>query len=241
MVTNNGDGQSQEVNLSEARSERVHDGGGASSQQNGDSGGEDQSGAGTGPGETKKTARTYSEEEVGKIQSSSDTRVADANKIAGNAVLTLQRERAERQESDARAVDAAEVDNGDLTSEGAKNRAAQRQTDRDDQDRRAKETAETERAYAEAEPVLRHAMVLELAAKYEIDAKTLEDDPKATTPDLMEARAEVLAAEKKVKDLTPAEKFDGGASGVGGTNVSIEDMNGLQKIEYALRRPAPKT
>lgn len=236
MVTDNGKNQSQEVNLSDALN-----GGGGSSQQKGGDGGEDQSGAGADGKTTETQPRTYSEDEVGKIQSSGDQKVAEANKLASNAVMTLQRERAERQEVDAKTSDAAEVENGDLTAVGATQRATQRQTDREGQEQRVRETAETQRAYAEAEPVLRKAMAIELATKHGIDAKELEDDPKATTPDMMEARAEVMAAEKKVKDLTPAENFDGEASGMGSNNLSVNEMDPMQKITYALGRPAPKT
>lgn len=236
MVTNNGKDQSQDVNLSDALNA-----GAESSQQNGAGGGEDQSGAGTGPGETKTEPRTYSEEEVGKIQSSGDKQVAEANKLASNAVMMLQKERAERQERDAQSTDAADVDSGDLTAEGAKQRANQRESDRTNEAQRLQQTAETERALSEAEPVLRKAMALELATKYGVDAETLENDPKATTPDRMEDRAEVLAAEKKVKELTPAETFDGGASGIGGSAISFSDMTPMEKIIDGLSKPAPKT
>lgn len=235
MVSNNGSDQSQD-DLDLAQELNAGDNG--SQQVVFDD--EPESGAGNEPRGSTPQPRVYSEEEVRAIQSAGDRRVADMSKAASQAILTVQRERAQRTELDARASDAAEVDNGDLTPEAANSRSVQRQNDRTSAARTVQANAEQQSAYEQAEPVLRHAYALELAEEHQIDVNLLTGDTTLLTPEAMSIQAQRLSLEKREKALTTPEVFDGGASGIGGASVTVDNMDGLQKVTYALGRPAPK-
>ena len=97
-----------------------------------------------------------------------------------------------------------------------------------------------QRAYQEAEPILRHAYAVELAEEHKIDISLLEGDASITTPEGMSIKARELALDKREKSLTAPEIFDGGASGNGGSNQTLDEMDGLAKVTYALGRPAPR-
>jgi hypothetical protein len=95
-------------------------------------------------------------------------------------------------------------------------------------------------ANSAVEPVLRHAYALELAEEHKIDIKLLEEDQSIVSPEQMMIKARELVLDKREKALNGPEVFDRGVSGSGTGNISVNDMNGVEKVAYALGRPAPK-
>lgn len=236
MVSNNGSDQSQDnLNLAQALQTAGDD---SSQQVVFDD--EPEPGAGNGPGDPTPEPRVFSEEEVRAIQSAGDQQIAQAQKTANQAILMIQRERAERDEADAHTADLIEVENGDLSTEGAQVRVNERAQARNNAVNTAQVSIQQQRAYQEAEPILRHAYALELAEEHKIDINLLEADTAITTPEAMLLKARELALDKREKSLTSPEIFDGGASGNGGSNQTLDEMDGLAKVTYALGRPAPR-
>ena len=235
MVSTNGDDQSQDVlDLAAAL-----DGGNSSQQVVFDN--DQESGAGDERREPKTPKpRTYSEEEMRAVQSASDQKNAQLANTASQAILIVNRERAQRLEDNALRSDSDEVDNGDLSAEGAQLRANQRNQTRNANAQTAQANAATQQANSAVEPVLRHAYALELAEEHKIDIKLLEEDQSIVSPEQMMIKARELVLDKREKALNGPEVFDRGVSGSGTGNISVNDMNGVEKVAYALGRPAPK-
>lgn len=191
---------------------------------------------GTTQGAGDKPVRTYSEAEVASIQSALDKRISEANNISGRLAMELTNERVARAENAARAADAKLVDDGELSQEGAVERAKSRQTLTQEALSLQQERAQLQEAYVQTEDKLRIVAADELAREHGIDRRALLSDA-TMTPQQMENKARELALDKREASMQRSETFDGGGGAAGAGSGSLDNMSPEEKIAYGLAHP----
>ena len=185
----------------------------------------------------KVQVRTYTQDEVAKIQSTNDQRLAQV--VSDNARLKLERqiEQAQRVEDQYAAMDATEVEAGTLTSEAANQRRVQRRNAIASQVENQRKSAEQSAAYeavnVELEKRGRLVAAQDYAKEYGVDVDALLHDKSLTSPDKMEAAALKIALQKSKDDRPGTETFDSGR--VGQTGVDVNSLSPDAKIVHALK------
>lgn len=234
MVQNNGDLQPQggdsNVDLLAGASNDPQLGGGTS--------GVPGSGADGTPSEP--APRTYSQAEWDSRGSALDKQVAEQRNTAGRIAMTLQAERAQVQENNARASDARAVEDGDITPQEAETRSRQRITDIQSNAERQRVTEGVQSMVAHGEEVARFTLAQELGREHGIPFQELLQAPNQG-PDRMAMLAERLAFDKEKNQFARnngrPETYDGGGGGGGAGSGSIESMSPTEKINYGITHP----
>jgi hypothetical protein len=183
--------------------------------------------------------RTFSQEEVSKIQSSRDQEMAGmANALAGER-LQNQIARAEAVEVQYYHQDLRSVDEGTMTSEQAGQRAAQRKeavkSYIGNQQAQEQQTASYNAMAQQGEQLGRIMAANDFAKQYSVDADMLISNKDLRTPDQMRAGALELALEKSKAGRTGTESYDSGR--VSTSSASLDNMSAQEKIAWALAHP----
>ena len=187
-------------------------------------------------------SRTFTQEEVSKIQSSRDQEMAGmANALAQERMQT-QITRAEATETQYNNQDLRAVDEGTMTMEQAGQRATQRKeavkTYLGNQQAQEQQMASYNAMSQQAEQLGRIMAANDFAKQYSVDADTLIGNEGLKTPDQMRAGALELALEKSKASSTGTESYDSGR--VSTSSPSLDNMSAQEKITWALAHP-PKT
>ena len=180
---------------------------------------------------------TRTEEEFREAQSVSDSRANEAQQELARFRMTTEIENARREETQAAEKDRLAVDAGDMSEAEANRNAQQRISTLGEQTRNRNLRQINDQLEQELAPRGRIAKAYLLADEFGVDAKTLIDDAKLTTPEEMSKAAyklsneAILTENKKLKN-PEGEKFATGLGGGTGTS-EVESLKGRYPTMYA--------
>ena len=182
--------------------------------------------------------RTYSQEEVGKIQAASDKKVADIQKQLYQRAMQEEIAKQEQSERETSANDRKAVDDGLITSDEANQRKGIRTQQLQTSRGLMQQQQVLGQMRTEAEALGKTLAARDLGKEYDLNDKQITEliaDKDVKSPADMKAKAASLANErlrdelKKVKSAP--QKFDSGQSSMGGGELP-KTAKGLMKAGW---------